>query len=66
MTAIKYRYGDVDGLKVFYREAGHAMHRRCWSFENIRDEEFSRSSFNDEESPRWRRSRVHSASRILD
>jgi pimeloyl-ACP methyl ester carboxylesterase len=24
MTAIKYRYGDVDGLKVFYREAGHA------------------------------------------
>ena len=24
MTAIKYRYEDVDGLKVFYREAGHA------------------------------------------
>jgi pimeloyl-ACP methyl ester carboxylesterase len=24
MTAIKYRYEDVDGLKVFYREAEHA------------------------------------------
>ena len=24
MTAIKYRYEDVDGLKVFYREAGRA------------------------------------------
>ena len=24
MTAIKYRSEDVDGLKVFYREAGHA------------------------------------------
>ena len=24
MTAIKYRNEDVDGLKVFYREAGHA------------------------------------------
>ena len=24
MPAIKYRYEDVDGLKVFYREAGHA------------------------------------------
>jgi pimeloyl-ACP methyl ester carboxylesterase len=24
MTAIKYRYEDVDGLKFFYREAGHA------------------------------------------
>ena len=24
MIAIKYRYEDVDGLKVFYREAGHA------------------------------------------
>src|SRR6202022_3412414 len=24
MTAIKYRHEDVDGLKVFYREAGHA------------------------------------------
>jgi pimeloyl-ACP methyl ester carboxylesterase len=24
MTAIKYRYEDVGGLKVFYREAGHA------------------------------------------
>jgi pimeloyl-ACP methyl ester carboxylesterase len=24
MTAIKYRYADVDGLKVFYREAGRA------------------------------------------
>src|SRR5947199_5344319 len=24
MTAIKYHYEDVDGLKVFYREAGHA------------------------------------------
>jgi pimeloyl-ACP methyl ester carboxylesterase len=23
MTAIKYRFEDVDGLKVFYREAGH-------------------------------------------
>jgi pimeloyl-ACP methyl ester carboxylesterase len=24
MTAIKYRYEDVDGLKIFYREAGRA------------------------------------------
>ncbi len=24
MTAVKYRSEDVDGLKVFYREAGHA------------------------------------------
>jgi pimeloyl-ACP methyl ester carboxylesterase len=24
MTAIKYRYADVDGLKIFYREAGRA------------------------------------------
>ena len=29
MTTIKYRIADVDGFKIFYREAGRRMHRSC-------------------------------------
>lgn len=29
MTAIKYRKVDVDGVKIFYREAGKAARRHC-------------------------------------
>jgi hypothetical protein len=29
MTAVKYRSVDVDGVKVFYREAGAADARSC-------------------------------------
>ena len=29
MTAITYRYADVDGVKVFYREAAPPTRRNC-------------------------------------
>ncbi len=32
MAAINYRTADVDGLEIFYREAGPRTRRRCCCF----------------------------------
>ena len=54
MTAIKYRYEDVEGLKVFYREAGHADDQAVGAGEERQQHQVDHAFLADDELPQLR------------